>query len=152
LERCDAQFAEGWWHWFFFAQPDKPERAILADPIAWYGGSADSMGIENYADFVAAVTKPETVRGMLGDYRAGLTLDADHDRADRVSGRRLACPTLVLWSLRDDLELLYGDVLAVWRTWAPDLRGHGIDCGHHMAEEAPEQLATALSAFFCAPE
>lgn len=152
LERCDAQFAQAWWHWFFFAQPDKPERAILADPIAWYGGTAESMGTENHADFVAAVTKPKTVRGMLGDYRAGLTLDADHDRADRASGRMLPCPTLVLWSLRDDLELLYGDVLAVWRTWASDLRGHGIDCGHHMAEEAPEQLATALSAFFCAPE
>jgi haloacetate dehalogenase len=29
LERCDALFARLWWHWFFFAQPDKPERAIL---------------------------------------------------------------------------------------------------------------------------
>ena len=33
------RFATAWWHWFFFAQPDKPERAILADPDAWYGGS-----------------------------------------------------------------------------------------------------------------
>ena len=33
-----------WWHWFFFAQPDKPERAILADPDAWYGGAPGAHG------------------------------------------------------------------------------------------------------------
>jgi haloacetate dehalogenase len=26
------------------------------------------------------------------------------------------------------------------------LRGRGIDCGHHIAEEAPEELAAALAA------
>ena len=30
----------------------------------------------------------------------------------------------------------------------PGVRGHGIDSGHHMAEEAPDDLATALTAFF----
>jgi len=52
-----------------------------------------------------------------------------------------------MWSLRDDLEKLYGNVLEVWRPWATDLRGHGIDSGHHMAEEAPEQLAKDLLLF-----
>ena len=32
LERTDARFATAWWHWFFFAQPDKPERAITRRP------------------------------------------------------------------------------------------------------------------------
>lgn len=148
LERCGATFAARWWHWFFFAQPDKPERAILADPLAWYGGTPAAMGEEAYADYAAAVTDPATVHGMLEDYRAGLAIDHIHDRADREAGRRIACPTLVLWSRRDDLEDLYGDVLGVWRAWADDLRGHGIDCGHHMAEEAPEELAAALGNFF----
>ena len=44
LERCDVRFAARWWHWFFFGQPEKPERAILADPAAWYGGSPEGMG------------------------------------------------------------------------------------------------------------
>lgn len=152
LERCDARFAAAWWHWFFFAQPEKPERAILADPLAWYGGSPEAMGAEAYEDYRRAVTDPAVVRGMLGDYRAGLAIDHVHDKADRENGRRLACPTLVLWSLRDDLEALYGDVLAVWRLWVTDrpghLDGHGIDSGHHMAEEAPEALAASLGAFF----
>ena len=70
------------------------------------------------------------------------------DVADRAAGRRLDMPALVLWSLRDDLEALYGYPLKIWRDWASDVRGHGIDSGHHMAEEAPSELAAALAAFF----
>lgn len=148
LARCDARFARAWWHWFFFAQADKPERAILADPDAWYGGSAEAMGsAEAYADYRAAIHDPATVRAMLEDYRAGLGLDRGHDEADRRAGRKLHCPLLVLWCLRDDLEELHGDVLAVWRAWAADPRGRGLDCGHHVAEEAPEALAAELLAF-----
>jgi haloacetate dehalogenase len=148
LSRCDAKFATAWWHWFFFGQPEKPERAIGADPDAWYGASAASMGAENHADFQAAIHDPKVVHGMLEDYRAGLGVDHAHDAEDRRLKRTVQCPTLCLWSLKDDLVELYGDVLAVWKPWAPDVQGHGIDCGHHMAEEAPEALATALSRFF----
>lgn len=149
LERCDSRFATRWWHWFFFAQRDKPEQAIFADPFAWYGGTEASMGRENYADFCSAVQDPATVQGMLGDYRAGLQLDHLHDLDDRRRGRKLQCPLRVLWSLQDDLEELYGDVLAVWERWSGHpVSGRGIDCGHHMAEEAPTELARELAAFF----
>ena len=151
LERCNARFAERWWHWFFFGQPEKPERAILADPDAWYGGSPESMGAEPYADFRAAIHDPATVHGMIEDYRAGLGIDRDHDEADRRAGRRIACPTLILWSLRDDLVLLYGDVLAVWEPWTTTRRGRGLDCGHHMAEEAPDELASEILTFLREP-
>ena len=147
LERCTARFAQAWWHWFFFGQPEKPERAILADPDAWYGGSPDSMGAENYADYHAAIHDPATVHGMIEDYRAGLGIDRAHDEEDRRHGRTVECPVLCLWSLQDDLEDLYGDVLGVWRRWAPDLRGQGINSGHHMAEEAPAEIVEALMPF-----
>ena len=65
LERYREPFARAWWHWFFFAQPDKPERALLADPDAWYGGTAEAMGPENFADFQRAIHDPETVHTML---------------------------------------------------------------------------------------
>jgi haloacetate dehalogenase len=147
LERCDARFAASWWHWFFFAQPGKPERATLADPDAWYGGSPERMGAEAYEDHRAAIHDPATVHAMVEDYRAGLGLDRAHDEEDRRAGRRVARPTRLLWARRDDLEDLYGDPLAVWRAWAPELSGRGLDCGHHMAEEAPEELAGELLAF-----
>jgi haloacetate dehalogenase len=147
LERCNAQFATAWWHWFFFAQQDKPERAILADPDAWYGGSAEQMGAEAYEDYRAAIHDPTTVHTMIEDYRAGLGIDREHDEVDRQEGRRVSCPALFLWSLQDDLEQLYGDVLDVWRPWTTSLQGRGMDCGHHMAEEAPDELARELALF-----
>ena len=151
LARADARFAAAWWHWFFFAQPDKPERAILADPDAWYGGDAQRLGAENFADYRRAINNPDTVRAMLADYRAGLGVDRAADDADRAAGRRIACPTMVLWSTRDDMEALYGDVLGVWRPWTTRLQGGPIVSGHHMAEDAPEALAQRLVAFLGDP-
>lgn len=147
LDRADARFATEWWHWFFFAQPELPERVINADPDTWYRGDPASMGEHNHAEWRAAVHDPEVVRGMLEDYRAGLGIDADHERADRAAGRRVQQPLLVLWSTRDDLEDLYGDPLTIWRDWADDVTGHGLDSGHHIAEQAPEDLTTALGEF-----
>jgi len=148
LSRVTAEFATRWWHWFFFAQPAVPERVINADPESWYRGDPKSMGQENHDEFREATGNPDVVRAMLEDYRAGLTVDRQHEEADRAAGVRLECPALVLWSLRDDLEELYGDPLLIWRRWARDVRGHGIDSGHHMAEEAPAALAGALGDFF----
>ena len=148
LERCDARFAAAWWHWFFFAQTEKPaEEWICRDPDAWYRGDPEAMGAENHADWLAAVHDPATVHAMLEDYRAGVGIDCEHERADRDAGRRIACPLLTAWSLHDDLEELFGDPVAIWRGWADDVRGARIDSGHHMAEQAPEQLAAVLGEF-----
>ncbi|MDN4597758.1 alpha/beta hydrolase [Leifsonia virtsii] len=148
LDRITPEFATEWYHWFFFAQPDTPERVIGADPDAWYGGDPEAMGAENFAERREAIHSPEVVRAMLEDYRAGLTVDRADEEADRAAARRLAVPLLVLWSQRDDLEQLFGDPLVIWRDWACDVEGHAIDSGHHVAEEAPAALAGALLEFF----
>lgn len=147
LDRADARFATTWWHWFFFAQPNVPERVINADPDSWYHGDPVSMGQENFAEWRATIHDPAVVRGMLEDYRAGMGIDADHERTDRAAGRRVQQPLLVLWSTRDDLEDLYGNPLSIWRDWADNVTGHGIDSGHHMAEQAPDELTKALAGF-----
>lgn len=148
LARMDVRFATQWWHWFFFAQPEIPERVINADPDRWYEADPHRMGPENYREFREATRNPEVVRAMLEDYRAGLTIDRRHEQADRDAGTRVRCPALVLWSLGDDLADLYGDPVEIWRDWADDVRGRGIDSGHHMAEEAAQDLAGALAGFF----
>jgi haloacetate dehalogenase len=151
LARCDARFAARWWHWFFLGQTAKPaERVICMDPDAWYGGDPGRMGAEAFADYRRAIHDPATVHAMCEDYRAGLGVDRAHDDADRRAGRRLACPLLVLWAARDDLGELYGDVLGVWSDWADDVRGRPLDGGHHLSEEAPEELAAELRAFLTA--
>ena len=148
LSRVSVEFATQWWHWFFFAQPEIPERVINADPDGWYRLDAAAMGRENHDELRRAIRNPEVVRAMLEDYRAGLTVDRQHEEADRAAGRRVRSPLLVLWSKRDDIEDLYGNPVPIWRAWADDVRGHGIDSGHHVAEEAPEALVAALGDFF----
>jgi haloacetate dehalogenase len=149
LSRCDARFAASWYHWFFFGQTQRPaERYINADPDAWYTASDKYMGAEAFEDYRRAIHDPATVHAMMEDYRAGLGIDRSHDEADRAAGRRIGCPVLFLWAARDDMEDLYGDPLAIWREWGDDVRGQALDCGHHIAEEAPAELAALLTGFF----
>jgi haloacetate dehalogenase len=105
------------------------------------------MGEEAYQDFHRAVHDPDTVHAMCEDYRAGLGVDRAADDADRAAGRTIGCPTLVVWATRDDMEELYGDPVEVWRSWADDVRGLAVESGHHLAEEAPEELAAAIAGF-----
>jgi haloacetate dehalogenase len=83
---------------------------------------------------------------MCEDYRAGATYDHEADEADRGM-RRIQCPVLALWAARDELEDWF-DVLEVWRGWADDVSGRGLDCGHFLAEERPDEVADELLAFF----
>jgi haloacetate dehalogenase len=107
------------------------------------------MGEENCADVARAVANPAAQHAMSEDYRAGLGVDRAADDADRNAGRRIESPLLVLWGTRDDLADLYdNDVLGVWEPWASDLSGYGLDSAHHIAEEAPRELAHALLTFF----
>jgi haloacetate dehalogenase len=160
LARCGAAFATAWWHWFFLARPyPVPERAISADPQAWYAAAgaypephrADTAGQEAWADFQQAINHPPTVHAMCEDYRAGLAVDRANDDADRDAGRQLACPALVLWGADGGLDELYDNVLEVWKPWAPDLRGGRIDAGHHLMEDAPQELLAELHRFLPPP-
>jgi haloacetate dehalogenase len=148
LARADARLAQRWWHWFFLGQTTNPaERVISVDPDAWYGGSAEQMGAQAYDDYRRAIHDPDTVHAMCEDYRAGLGVDRDADDADRKAGRRIAVPVLFGYACRDDLHLLYDDPAGIWRDWATNVSEIGFDCGHHIAEEAPGELAAAVADF-----
>ena len=151
LERCDALVAERWYEWFFYAHPELGERVICADPVAWYRPDAQQMGEENCAELIDVINDPETVRAMLEDYRAGLSVDREADRADRLAGRTIGCPTLFLWSSQGDIEVLFDNPLAIWKAWADNLRGFGVESGAQMAEENPGDLVAALAAFLGDP-
>ena len=151
LERCDARVAERRFDWFFLAQPEMPERVISADPLAWYQPDPYQMGAENYAELVEAINDPETVRAMLEDYRAALSVDRDAERADRLAGRTIGCPTLVVLAGNGDMEMLFGDSLAIWKGWAEDVRVISIDSGPYVAEENPGALTEALTDFLADP-
>jgi len=146
--RTDMDFAMGYWHWFFLAQPNPlPEILIAGDPDAFYlRRGRDLFTPEALAAYRRAFHDPATIHAMCEDYRAGAGLDRELDRADKEAGRRIACPVQVLWARRNGLDRWY-DVPAVWREWADVVEGHSIDCGHYLAEEAPAETGQALLDF-----
>ncbi|GLX99436.1 alpha/beta hydrolase [Herbidospora sp. NBRC 101105] len=146
LARCDANFATRWWHWFFRAQPAPGPETVIGNNLSlWYQDGPDQMGQDSWEDLQRALGDPRTIHAMCEDYRAGLGIDRRHDDTDREAGRRVRCPTLVLWGTRGDLPQIYPDIPAVWRAWIDaDLMARGIDSDHHIAEDAPAELHDQL--------
>ncbi|HTY68946.1 MAG TPA: alpha/beta hydrolase [Alphaproteobacteria bacterium] len=152
FNRADAEFALGYYHWFFLAQPfDLPERLIGADPEYFWRrhttrGRTDMFAPEALADYLRCFRDPATIHGICEDYRAAASIDREHDRAD-LGHRKIGCPVLALWGQKGKLDRWY-DVLAVWREWADDVRGRSLACGHYLAEEMPDETAAELGRFF----
>jgi haloacetate dehalogenase len=152
-ETIDQQRATTVWRYFFLIQPpDLPERLIAGDPqgyLHWtlqeWCGTPGALTDEAVAEYRRCFDAA-TIHATCEDYRAGATIDLEHDRAD--ADRTLSCPTLVLWSTAG-IGSAY-DVPTIWRTRAPDLRGRALDCGHFLAEERPEETAAEVLAFIAA--
>jgi haloacetate dehalogenase len=154
-EAMDWTSALSTYHWLFLAQPaPMPERLIGHDPNfylhhlldRWAGNKAllEQEAVEAYA---AAFRRPSVIEAACEDYRAAATIDVEHDRADREAGRRIGCPTLLLWGRRY-LHTASGTPLSAWQAYTDDVRDAAFDCGHFLAEEEPERTAGALAAFF----
>ncbi len=152
--RLDRTSAVVYWHWSFLAQAAPlPERMIAADPASFLDEHLRRIGLGTAPGrYPAAVmdvyrqqlSDPATIEAICEDYRAGATIDVEHDAA----GGSIGCPVLALWGSRGALELFYGDVLGVWRPWAPDLRGGPVEATHFLIEDEPETVADELSRFF----
>jgi haloacetate dehalogenase len=152
--RADAAFALDYWVWSFLAAPpDLPERLISANPdhivdhmLDQWVIAKDAFPEEVRAAYRRALHDPQTIHAICEEYRAAATLDVQHDEADR-GHRKIACPVLALWSKHGAVEAWY-DALAIWSDWADDVRGHALDCGHFLPEEAPDETYAELRAFF----
>ena len=156
FERADKDFALGYYHWFWFAQPHPfPEWLINKAPEDWWRQhtSRDPSLPELFhpdalADYFAAVRQPEMVRGMCEDYRAAVSIDLEHDRASRAAGIKVRCPVLALWGAKGKIATWY-DALAVWRDYcANEVTGGAVQSGHYIAEESPAELLDWFDRFF----
>jgi len=133
------------WHIPFNRVENLPEQLIAGREDAYFGyefavqgGNVPDEAIRYY---VGMVSDPESLRGSLGWYRAfGATLAQNDERAKRP----LAMPVLAIGGERS-----YGDhVEHAMHALAENVQGLVIPgAGHWVAEEAPEQLLAALSAF-----
>lgn len=154
--RAEARLALTYWHWAFLAQPAPlPERLIAGDPDAFFDLHVRALGLgaapgrypaELMTAYRNLLDDPGTVQAICEDYRAGAGIDRDHDDAD-LGKRRIERPLLVLWSARGALPRLYGDVLEVWRPWAREVTGRGLEASHFLVEDRPEEVADELAAF-----
>jgi haloacetate dehalogenase len=107
------------------------------------------------AAYVQPLRDPGHAHAICEEYRAAATIDREHDKADRASGRRIVCPFLTLWSAQGPLDTWYaeeGGPIALWRAWTDDVQGWAVNAGHFFPEETPEQTADALNRFFGAAE
>jgi haloacetate dehalogenase len=146
----DKDHATTVWRYFFLTQPAHlPEVLIGTDPsfyLDWtfreWCETADALSEGARAEYRRCFDG-RTIHATCEDYRAGATIDLVHDEDDEHE--RLSCPLLVLWS-RQGIGAAY-DVLAIWSSEAGDVQGWPLDCGHFLAEERPDEIASALTDF-----
>jgi haloacetate dehalogenase len=92
-EETDAQFAKAYWEWFFFIQDyDFPETLIGAAPekfLRYELGPLVDGGVisqEVWNEYLRCIGDRPAIHAMCEDYRAGASIDLEHDRSD-LDGR-----------------------------------------------------------------
>ena len=160
FDNMDRDLAYSWFHWHLMRQPAPFPETLMGNNakmfldflLEQWTAVEGAITEEAYAEYLRCYSRPETVRGACMDYRS-IEIDLVHDEEDR--GRKLDCPVLVLWA--GNMPRRPGwqtgaklDFLASWRERAGDVRGHAIDCGHFLPEEAPEETTKAVLDFLLA--
>jgi haloacetate dehalogenase len=146
----NQEMATAAFNWFFSIQPDDlPERLIGAQPafyLQWlldhWAGAKDVLAAEAVAEYQRCFDAA-AIRATNEEFRAAATIDLAHDEADK--GRKVCCPTLLLWSATG-MWAKY-DIPKIWRVRVEDVRGSALNCGHFLPEEDPERTAAELIRF-----
>ncbi|MBC7975149.1 MAG: alpha/beta hydrolase [Myxococcales bacterium] len=114
------------------------ERAFFGYEFAIQGGKVPDQAIEYY---VGLLSNPDALRGSLGFYRA---FDATLEQNEERKSKLLTMPVLAIGG-----EASYGGhVGEVMNGLASDVQSAVIPgAGHWVAEEAPEKMLAALTAF-----
>jgi haloacetate dehalogenase len=137
------ELATAYYHWFFLIQPAPFPETVIGRSLESFVRQGNSTP-EAYAEYMRAFRDPATVHAACEDYRAGASIDLEHDEADM--NRKIACPLLVLWAEKGAMHRLF-DVLATWRERASDVRGKPLPGGHFLPEELPDQTLAELRTF-----
>ncbi len=152
-EQTSMAFARAYYHWFFMIQPAPfPETLIAGNVEAYlhhhmgrFAGLAPFTP-EGWPEYLRCFSDPAAIHASCEDYRAAASIDLEHDAADIAAGRKVQCPMLALWGAQGVIEKQFKP-LDDWRKVAVDVRGHALDCGHYIPEEAPDALYDELTAF-----
>jgi haloacetate dehalogenase len=154
-EQAGMALATAYYHWYFLIQPRPlPERLIGSDPEFWLDMLTAKLAVNPstfsdaiMAEYLRTFGTPEGIHAVCEDYRAGAGIDLANDRTDVSAGRKIDCPTLILWGARSVVGKLF-QPLETWRDLVASPMGEAIDCGHFLPEEQPAETLRALRAFF----
>ncbi|MGQ0672303.1 MAG: alpha/beta fold hydrolase [Hyphomicrobium sp.] len=146
----NRHLAMAYWHWYFLAQPAPlPERLIASDPdfffetclVGWGKTTLDRFDADMLADYRRCWRDPETIRGMIEDYRAAAAVDLADDSADLES--KVSCPTLALWGSAGLMHRLF-DMTAEWGKRCRSLETATLPGGHFFVDQFPAETAEIL--------
>jgi haloacetate dehalogenase len=145
-------YARRMYHWLFLAQPYPMPETLIGNAPAFYvdhlvdrwAASPDALDPAAVTAYHRAFERERVVRASCEEYRAGLSVDLEHDRASREADDRIDCPVLVLWG--DASGTVSFDPLEIWERWADDVEGRGLPCEHFLMEELPAETYRELDA------
>jgi haloacetate dehalogenase len=151
--RASRRLAARYWQWYFLPQPGPfAEQMIAAAPDLWFehclvsngGEGLKAYDDEMLAEYRRCWSDPAMIHASTADYKAGATVDLEHDEADLDV--KLPCPVLACWGA-DGLMKEQFDIGAEWRERCADVRTATVPGGHFFPEHAPEETAEVLLAF-----
>lgn len=145
-EQGGMELARRYFHWYFLIQQQPfPERLIGCDPAFWLREFLPP-GSTMFEEYLRTFGTAEGIHATCEDYRAGFYVDLPHDKADVAAGRKITCPTLILWGRRGAVGTVFNP-LEVWRDLVASPIGEGLDCGHFIPEERSADTLRALLSF-----
>jgi len=133
-------FINSYFHWFQNVRTAPIPENSIAETFKGRTAPADPV----QAEYFRIQSDPANIHGMCEDYRAGASIDLEHDKADL--SKKIACPLLVLWAKPGAMDNLY-DVLSIWKERGVNVTGKGMPGGHNMQEGAPEPVLAELQTF-----
>ncbi|CAK4030073.1 Fluoroacetate dehalogenase [Lecanosticta acicola] len=142
-----------YYHWPFLAIPTAP---LLIEGMG--GGEfarinlgrakgANTAGAAKFREndaldhYAHQFSNPECISGSCADYAAGATDDVQEQEKDQKEGRKVATPTLIIYSA-SNLGRMH-DVPKTWSNWIEgEVRYEGVPdgFGHYLPEECPERI------------
>ncbi len=152
FEKMNATVARSHWFFLFNNVHDLPEALITGREEVWlrfifssWCYNPELLTREDIATYVEAYSQPGALTGAFNDYRAAET-DVEQDKHDR--GKKIDCPTLVLWGEDFAGGGKMWNFREVWHHHANHPEFLSIpQCGHLPHEEQPKMVNDALLRF-----